>query len=143
MIRAPRLVISRPMYAFNPATFGGEDWPFGGYRELGAAWFRRKNGRLNAVMGTYRLGASWGRPYDPPPPADTFDAWVGQHTDNRYGGTHLASWDGRALLCTKPAAVTPRVVAQRVAFLDAMLGGYPSVPAGYDGWFTFPKETSR
>ncbi len=141
MIRARRFAVSRPMYAFNPTTFrdgpGGADHRYGGCREVDAVWFRRKNGRTLAATGTYTLSLGWGRNGDrlEGPPEDTYEAWVAAHGDNRYGGDHLASWDGEALLCTPPA-VTPELAARRVKFLAAMFTAYPAIPAGYDGWWT-------
>lgn len=146
MIRAPKLVVSRPMYAFDPATFGNpydSDGPCGGSRTVDAVWFRRKNGRLVAAMGSYRLHANWGRwDGDAARPADTYEAWVAQHDDNRYGGGHLASWDGEALLCSDQR-MTPAEAARRVEFLTLMLARYPDPPAGWDGWWTFPKADAR
>jgi hypothetical protein len=142
MIRAKRLASSRPMYAFDPDTFEGEDHEYGGYREMRAVWFRRKNGVLVASMGRYRLSVGWGYPGDDPKPDDMYDEWVARHADNRYGGSHLASWDGTALLCSDQP-VSPEIAARRVEFLSAMLAGYPEPPANYDGWYEFPKETAR
>jgi hypothetical protein len=138
MIRAARLVPSRPMYAFEPSTFGaGYDAKFRGVRVLRAVWFRRKKGKLVASMGSYELSAYWQRIEEAPP--NTYEAWVAQHTDNSCGGEHLASWDGTALLCTDQP-VSPEVMAERIAFLDAMLRGFPDPPAGFDGWYEVAKE---
>lgn len=140
MIRASKLVVSRPMYAFVPGTLTGVDWEFGGHRTVAAVWFRRKKGALVASMGTYDLSVGWGRAGDTRSgrPVDTFDAWVAAHADNRYGGRHLASWDGAALLCSDQP-VSPGVAQERVVFLSAMLAGFPDPPAGYDGWWTSPR----
>jgi hypothetical protein len=131
MIRAPRLVVSRPMYAFKPDT-----WRTGVYvRQVDAVWFKRKGGRLVAVMGRYSPMVTYGVTPDSYGYAD----WIAAADDNRYGGHHIASWDGTALLCTDPPAVDPETSARYIQFLDQMLRGFPDVPAGYDGWFTFPR----
>ena len=54
MIRAPKLVVSQPMYAFDPDSWRAEreDSEWGGSRVLRAAWFKRKAGTLVAVMGS-------------------------------------------------------------------------------------------
>lgn len=142
MIRAPKLLVSRPMYAFKPDTFRGKDYRFGGGRVLDAVWFRRKKGVLNAVMGAYSLSVGWGKPGDhlSAPPENTYDAWVALHSDNRYGGEHWSSWDGTALLTTDPPALAPDIVQERTEFLSTMLAGFPHPPAGFDGWWTFPRE---
>jgi hypothetical protein len=131
------------MYAFRPDTFTNlGDYLEGGHRRLEAVWFRRRKGMLTATMGTYDLWLRWGRTGDDPPPPDTYDAWVARHTDNRYGGNHHASWDGVALLCTD-SRVPPRVAAERIEFLTAMLAGYPDPPPGFDGWWTLSKAGTR
>jgi hypothetical protein len=134
MIRAIRLAVSRPMYAFNPSTW--RPHPAGSWFVVDAVWFRRKNGRTLAAMGTYHPMVMR---RDQEPADGTYESWIGAADDNRYGGNHLASWDGAALLCTDPPAVPPEVAAERTAFLDAMLKGYPDPPPGHDGWWTFPR----
>ncbi len=137
MIRAPRLAVSRPMYAFRP-----ESWRrAGGYGyEVDAVWFRRKNGRTLAAMGTYHPMVT---PLADEPDGDDYASWIAAANDNRYGGSHDASWDGEALLCTDLSAVSPEVAAERTEFLAAMLAGFPDPPPGFDGWFTFPRGGAR
>lgn len=132
MIRAARLAASRPMYAFDPATWNLT--PYGPV--VRAVWFKRKKGRLVASMGVYHPMVER---RDQRPTDGTYEAWIAAADDNRYGGAHTASWDGTALL-NSDQPVSPEVAAERVAFLDAMLKGYPGVPAGFDGWWTFPRE---
>jgi hypothetical protein len=141
MIRAPKLVASRPMYAFDPGTFHtghGFDADHCGTRGLRAAWFKRKGGRLVATMGTYHLWIY--HLHDTKPVVDTYDAWVAAHADNRSGANHEASWDGVALLGTGER-VTPEVAARQVEFLSKMLARHPEPPTGYDGWWTFERRT--
>jgi len=139
MIRAPKLVVSRSMYAFDPTPLRlpTERYPNGnwsGSAEFRAVWFKRKRGALVAVMGTYHPMSS----VDSLPAESTYEQWVAAANDNRYGGYHEASWDGTALLGTGER-VTPDVAARQVEFLTAMLAGFPNVPAGFDGWWAFEK----
>jgi len=131
VIRADKLLVSRPMYAFNPATWQPASV---GY-VVNAVWFRRKRGVLVASMGHYH-------PYvtipHMRPASDSYAAWITAADDNRYGGKHVASWDGQALLCTDQP-VTPEAAEKRIAWLDEVLRGFPDPPAGWDGWWTFPR----
>ena len=141
MIRAARLAVSRPMYAFAPETFAPRPWStdgpsadglYRGARGVNAVWFKRKSGVLTATLGTYGLFLL---PRGPGATSDTYEAWVDAHTDNRYGAAHVASWDGTRLI----GGGVPAVDAERVAFLQGMLDGFPSVPVGFDGWWTFER----
>lgn len=137
MIRATRLAPSRPMYAFDPTTWRPAS--YGGF-EVDAVWFKRKAGRLVAVMGTYHpmvLG------HGADPTDGRYESWIGAADDNRYGGNHLSSWDGEALLTTDPPRITPEEAAERTAFLARVLAAHPNPPAGYDGWWTFPRQRPR
>lgn len=134
MIRAEKLAVSRPAYAFDPTTWVSNEH---GQWFVDAVWFKRKGGVLVATMGTYH---PFIQPYRDQPTDGRYDSWIAAANDNRYGGTHIASWDGQALLCSDPR-VTPEAAATRIAFLDAMLGSFPHVPPGFDGWWTFPKGT--
>jgi hypothetical protein len=157
MIRAPKLAVSRPMYAFDPATWQVNRFDLAAYRrwagdrptaledgqptggEVRAAWFRRKNGRTLAAMGVYRPRVMH---HDRDPRADTYLAWIEAADDNRYGASHWSSWDGETLLTTDPPRLAPAVAAERIAFLDAMLCGFPGPPDRYDGWWTVPRESA-
>lgn len=134
MIRAERLVVSRPMYAFKPETWrpaiGGIGF------ELEAVWFKRTKGVLSAVAGTYHPFVT---PFGDEPTDGTYESWIAAANDNRYGGRWAATWDGKGLKCFSQP-VTPDTAAKWIEFLDAMLKGYPNPPAGWDGWWTFPKE---
>jgi len=132
MIRAPRLAPSRPMYAFRPETWR----PGPGYGfQVEAVWFKRKSGVLTAFIGSYHPMVLR---RDQQPTDDAYGTWIAAADDNRYGGSWLASWNGTGLL-SYDQPVTPAETAERIAFLDAMLRGYPDPPAGYDGWWTFPR----
>lgn len=71
-----------------------------------------------------------------------YEAWIAAADDNRYGGSWYASyWDqgdgGR--LAHSDHGVTAAEAERRRIFLAAMLAGFPEVPAGWDGWWTFPR----
>lgn len=131
MIRAPKLAPSRPMYAFKPETWRSASSGF----EVDAVWFKRTKGVLAAVMGTYHPMVEC----VPRPTCGTYEAWIAAADDNRYGGGWIAKWNGTGLVCFKQP-VAPELAAERIEFLDAVLKGFPNVPAGHDGWWTMPKE---
>ena len=133
MIRAPRLVPSRPMYAFNPAAWR-ERYP--GSFEVDAVWFKLKNGILSAVCGTYHPMVLRS---DRQPTDGTYETWIATADDNRYGGSWVAKWDGTGLL-VYATPVLPEVMEEHISFLDPMLKNFPDVPPSYDGWWTFPKD---
>ncbi len=134
MIRTERrLVVSRPAYAFDPSTWHSNEH---GQWFVDAVWFKRKHGVLVATMGVYH---PFVQPFRDQPTDGRYESWIGAANDNRYGGDHVASWDGDALLCSDPR-ITPEASAARIAFLDVMLTGFPNVPPGFDGWYIFPKE---
>lgn len=131
MIRIETVPLSRTAYAFNPTTWRATAYGF----EVDAVWFKRKRGQVTAVMGTYHPMVER---HDQQPTAATYEAWIASADDNRYGGKHIASWDGR-ILTTEPR-LEPVVAARRVGFLEQVLAGYPSPPDGYDGWWVFEQK---
>lgn len=131
MFRIETVPLSRTAYAFNPTTWRATSYGF----EVDAVWFRRKHGRVTAVMGTYHPMVER---RDQQPTASTYEAWIAAADDNRYGGAHLASWDGE-MLTTEPR-LAPPVAATRIGFLAQVLAGYPDPPAGYDGWWVFSQK---
>lgn len=135
MIRAARLAPSRPMYAFNPATFRKS--PSSGY-VVDAVWFKRKDGVLSAVRGTYH---PFVQPFSAEPAGCDYEAWILAANDNRYGGAWAAKWNGEGLLCYE-TPTPPDVMREHADFLDAMLRNFPAVPASFDGWWTFEKAAA-
>lgn len=132
MIRAARLAPSRSMYAFNPTTWRKASW--GGFT-VDAVWFKRKKGRLVASMGSYDPMVLC---RDAEPTDGAYASWIAAADDNRYGGSHLASWDGEVLLCSDQP-VAPDEMARRVEFLTVVLAGFPDPPVGWDGWYEVPR----
>lgn len=123
------------MYAFNPDTWR-EQRP--GSFEVDAVWFKRKDGILSAVRGTYH---PFVYPFANEPTDGTYDSWIAAANDSRYGGKWAAKWNGTGLLVYK-TPVTPEQTQAHIDFLAPMLDNYPNPPAGYDGWFTFSKEAA-
>lgn len=158
MIRAPRLVPSRPMYAFRPESFrvSLREWDpearvyvfpertpdadgfYRGSASVDACWFRRRSGVLVASTGRYGFHLFPGHPgvVD-----DSYLAWVAAHWDNRYGGGCQARLtdDGRFW----SESEDPEAHIAELAFLRRMLAGFPDPPNGYDGWWTFQKEDKK
>lgn len=128
MIRAEKFLISRPMYAFDPTSLRTT---LGNQRSLRAVWFKRKSGILAANAGWYSLLAR-----KPAPKSDDWRDWVTWADDNRYGATCQASYGGR-LWTADSITITEATAWEEL--LAPMLAAYPNVPAGYDGWWTFPK----
>ncbi|MFI5938023.1 hypothetical protein [Actinoplanes sp. NPDC051494] len=134
MIRAARLAVSRPMYAFKPDTWRER---YVGSFEVDAVWFKRKDGILSAVIGTYHpMVLGWHNE----PTDGTYESWIAAADDNRYGGSWAAKWNGDGLLCFD-TPVAPDTVHEHIDFLNPMLKNFPDVPTGYDGWWTFPRGT--
>lgn len=127
MIRAPRFLISRRLYAIDPtslqvgdATSTGHHWAM-----VDSVWFRRRRGVTVACTG--RL-----RDLQDTPPLDACE-FLARYTDGRYGGDCTGRWDGTTYWGHVPLAVQE----QHLAVLRPMLDRYPAAPAGFDGWWAF------
>ncbi|WP_280320112.1 hypothetical protein [Nocardia wallacei] len=92
---------------------------------LGAVWYRRRRGVTVACIGEL-----WDS--QRPGPRDAIE-FLERHTDGRYGGDCLGRWDGERYW----GAQEPEVMAEHLAILRPMVDSYPTIPAGYDGWWTF------
>lgn len=123
--------LSRRLYAVRPdslavtnagRTSDGADL----FRvEIEAVWFRRKGGETAACIGTL-----WDFQREHPRDAESF---LLRHDDGRYGAACRSRFNGHNLWTTEDLPIAD---ADR-AFLQGMLGAYPSIPAGFDGWWTF------
>lgn len=132
MIRVERLAISRPMYAFNPDTWHNT----AGNPHVEAAWFKRRHGTIVVTIGHYHpmvLNRS------SRPTSDTYQAWIAAADDNRYGGTWSARSNGETTWFVEQEYRTAAATNRARDLLAAALAAYPEVPAGYDGWYGFPK----
>lgn len=137
MIQTAKLVVSKPHYAFKPDTWR----PYADWYTVDAIWFKRRRVgawrtgdiRTIATMGTYQPMVLDRKRQ----PADgRYESWINTADDNRYGGDHQASWDGERFL----GSTNPEEAASQLAFLKTMLTNYPSISAGYDGWYTFERS---
>ena len=131
MIRETRFLISRRPYAVDLTSLRG------GMKEatettrayyqgrITAVWFRRRQGRTVACIGTL-----WDLQDTAPVNAVEF---LERHTDGRYGGDCDGRWDGERYW----GAQEPDVIQEHLALLRPMLEAYPAIPDGYDGWWRF------
>ena len=134
MIRDTTFRISHRPYAIDLTTVTGDQHPRGDqYAFSGTAnavWYRRKDGRTRACLGTLMLWSHY-----LPAPLDLADphAVLSADLDGRYGGTADGRWDGERYW----GAQKPEVIEQHLAILRPMLAAYPACPDGYDGWWRF------
>lgn len=134
MIREDRFLISRKPFAINLATVtleaserNGVYWLTGNCE---AVWYRRKDGVTRACIGSLRLWAQWRREA---PDLSSPQAMLGNDLDSRYGGTPEGRWDGSGYWGSE----VPETQARHLEILRPMIVNYPTIPAGYDGWWTF------
>lgn len=134
MIREDKFLISRKPFAIDLATVtlgaterDGVFWLRGSCR---AVWYRRKNGVTRACLGSLSLWAQW---LHEAPDLSSPEAMLRNNLDGRHGGNTEARWDGTGYWGSEE----PAVQEQHLAVLRPMLDNYPSLPEGYDGWWTF------
>ncbi|AHH20802.1 hypothetical protein NONO_c60260 [Nocardia nova SH22a] len=138
MKREERFVLSHRPYAVDLSSLRVEvSEPWGAMTEthywgyIDAVWFRRRKGVTIACTGQLR-------DHQDVRPANGQE-FVEHATDGRYGGDCAGRWDGERYW----GAQEPEVIEQHLALLRPMLGNYPQIPDGWDGWWTFPKEADR
>jgi hypothetical protein len=134
MIRADRFLISRKAFAIDLATVTGEQHERGDRiafsGRANALWFRRQNGVTRACIGSLGL---WSHYLPDRLNLDDPHAVLSADLDGRYGGDCHGRWDGTGYW----GAEDLDVQAQHLAILRPMLAAYPTIPAGYDGWWRF------
>lgn len=132
MIREDRFLISRKPYAVD---LGGlrvtEHEGCSPTAYLTAVWFRRRQGVTVSCIGHL-----WD--IQDPAPRDAAE-FLARHDDGRYGGTCEGRWDGESYW----GNVTLAEQERHLAILRPMLANYPTVPDGYDGWWTFQGGEQR
>jgi hypothetical protein len=101
--------------------------------EIPAVWFKRRKGSDTANIGT--LWAFGREQYDPTDTQDVDRFLRLMLTDGRYGASCRSRWDGERLW-SEPS-VTHAQQQSDHAFLSGMLGQYPAIPVGYNGWWAF------
>ncbi|MFF1444156.1 hypothetical protein [Streptomyces sp. NPDC058295] len=134
MIRETRFLISRKPLAINLTTVtleaterDGRYWLKGTCQ---AVWYRRKAGVTRACIGRLGLWAQW---QSGKPDLSTPEAMLGNDLDSRYGPDPDGRWDGTGYWGSE----IPEVQEQHLAVLRPMLTDYPTIPTGYDGWWSF------
>lgn len=134
MIREDKFLISRKPFGIDLSTVtleaterDGIYWLKGHCR---AVWYRRKGGVTRACIGGLSLWAQWRREA---PDLSSPQAMLGNDLDSRYGGDTAGRWDGTGYWGSE----IPDVQEEHLAVLRPMLDSYPSLPEGYDGWWTF------
>lgn len=132
MIREDEFMLSRGQFAVRAATFALDPYDVlpTARASVSAVWYRKKRGVLRACTGTlWDILGERDRPW----PA-TAEEWLRRFDDGRYGGDCHGRWDGSRYW----GAQEPAVMEEHLALLRPMIDGYPSVPAGYQGWWRFP-----
>ncbi|MBB6172232.1 hypothetical protein HNR23_002292 [Nocardiopsis mwathae] len=141
MHRETRFLISRGLYAIDLATITGTQHPRGDRiaftGQANAVWYRRQGGVTRACIGDLKLWSHYlPRLLDLDDPLDV----LGADLDGRYGGDCHGRWDGQRYW----GAQEPEVMERHLSVLRPMLDAFPTVPEGYDGWWTFqPPRTGR
>lgn len=96
-----------------------------------AVWFRRRRPAGGGPLTTVAcIGELWD--YQDADPADG-RAFLDAHTDGRYGGDCTGRWDGERYWGEQE----PDRITADLNLLRPMLGNYPEIPDGFDGWWTF------
>lgn len=136
MRRETRFLISRKPFAIDLSTVTAEQeqrgdraaWNLSG--SATAVWYRRQQGVTRACIGSLMLFS-----HHQAEPVDLADpvAILSADLDGRYGGDCHGRWDGERYW----GAQQPEVMEQHLALLRPMLADYPTVPDGYDGWWTY------
>lgn len=101
---------------------------------VAAVWFRRRSigwGDTKRIVTVACVGQL--RDLQRQVPADAAQ-FLERHGDGRYGGDCRSRWDGHQFWS---ANQDPDVQAADLALLKPILDSYPSLPAGYSGWWTF------
>jgi hypothetical protein len=130
VIHETEFVMSHRQYAVNPATLRRTGRPMSDgpheWWSLDAAWFRRKGQVTTAVVGLLTELREV-------PPADAAQ-FLAEYESGHYGGRAETSWDGDRLWTNMPHTVAADDLELR---LRPMLDNVPSLPSGYEGWWTF------
>lgn len=127
MRRIDRCVLAHRPYALDMDSLRVDDHGVA----MDAVWFRRRRGVTVACIGHL-----WD--IQRPAPISGLE-FLERHDDGRYGGRCEGRWDGVGYW----GAEAPELVQAHLRVLQPMLHGYPNVPDGYDGWWTFKPEASQ
>lgn len=103
---------------------------------INAIWFRGKVAAPEACFGTLRWSTGLDPMFGHVCVEDAARVAVSVHDDGRYGGDCIAKLRSDGTLWTSDQlAVTSTIGFERR--LTPVLQGFPSVPDGYDGWWSF------
>lgn len=127
MRREDRLIMSHRPYAVDLSSLRVD----GTYARVDAVWYRRRRGVTVACIGHL-----WD--YQRPAPRTAME-FLFRCDDGRYGGTCEGRWDGERYW----GAQDPDVIERHLAILRPMLDSFPTIPDGYDGWWTFMQKGTR
>lgn len=132
MIRVTGADLTRPSYAFQPATFRLDDgWP-----TVDAIWHEYLHGLHVVAIGLYH---PFVRDIDAEPADGRYESWIAADDDGSHLGVELiASWDGQDLYRHDWLADLGGSY-DMVELLAAATRRFPAVPDGWDGWWTAPK----
>jgi hypothetical protein len=125
MRRTDKFLISKRPYAIDPSTLWSRNTGTRWHVRVNAVWFRRKAGGLGAYIGTL-----WDIQEEEP---RTALEMVERHVDGRYGGDTQGRWNGSSYWGT--GTLDDQVAHLKI--LRPMLAGFPEIPPGFDGWWTF------
>jgi hypothetical protein len=132
MRREDRFVMSHKPFAVDLSSLREEH----DFSYVDAVWFRRRRGVAVACIGNLHAILH-------PAPSTALE-FCERHTDGRHSGDCQGRWDGTGYW----DAEQPSVAAKHLAILRPMLDDYahdpknPVIPAGYDGWYVFPRGGS-
>jgi len=127
MRREERFILSHRPYAVDLSSLRVD----GTYARVDAVWFRRRQ-RVTVAC----IGYLWD--YQRPVPHIAME-FLDRHDDGRYGGKCEGRWDGERYW----GAQDPDVIERHLAILRPMLANFPTIPDGYDGWWTFMQKGTR
>lgn len=128
MIKVAKFRFSHRPYAVDLSSFKVE-WSgeHSNRVTFDAVWFRGPSTAPKACVGKLREYISLAADHDPERVLQCMD-------DGRYGGDCLGRWNGTGYWGVEDLDVQ----AEHMTILRPMLGNFPEIPRGYDGWWTYP-----
>ena len=134
MIRSGKFLISQKPYAVNLDTVTGEHSVHHGWTyftgKVDAVWFRRKDKTTRACLGSLYL---WSNRMDGELDLSTPETILSFDFDGTGGANCYGRWDGENYWGSERLDVQER----HLDLLRPMLANFPTIPAGFDGWWRF------
>lgn len=103
---------------------------------INAIWFRGKVAAPEACFGTLEWSTGFDPMFGHVCVEDAARIAVAVHDDGRYGGDCIAKLRSDGTLWMKDTIRVQDALAYE-QLLAPVLAGFPMVPDGYDGWWTF------